>query len=485
VGVCKRAAAYIPPAEHELLEEFKNFVSSVILPEFSPLASDVDLSVEHWLEQTHYPHWRKEELRAVHEQYPHFEEWMADCKCFMKDEVYTEWKFARGIYSRTDAYKCLVGPIFKAIEKEVFKSDWFIKKVPVAERPAFILERLGRERGCYYVTDYTSFESHFTPQLMKIEFMLYQYMLQRLSCKEWFMKLVRKVQGGTNKCSFKKFVFTILATRMSGEMCTSLGNSFFNMCVTRFLAFKMGLKSFTGVFEGDDGLWTGIGKVDQSLFEKLGLRLKMEKHEHLSHASFCGLVFDEEDLAIITDPRVELCTMGWCKMQYSGAKESKLRSLLRCKALSMLYQYAGCPILQPLAIWVLKMTRSHDVRHLIKESKYFNDYERDLYIKAELEWKSGALVERRIGTRSRALVAELYGIPVPLQISIEEYINGLSKIQPLRIPGAEVLFPQVWRDYFSQYSFMLGCRDLCSIPPGPSPLAPELSERIPSWLFND
>jgi hypothetical protein len=84
---------------------------------------------------------------------------------FVKDEGYDSFKHARGINSRTDEFKVRVGPIFKLIEKEVFKLPCFIKKVPLDRRAEYILDMMG-ETGPFLVSDYTAFESLFTRDIM-------------------------------------------------------------------------------------------------------------------------------------------------------------------------------------------------------------------------------------------------------------------------------------------------------------------------------
>jgi len=486
VGVLKRAAAKLPDPDLSLVEEFSVFVRKLLHAEFVPLPTDENLNIDHWLVNTHYPFWRREELKTKHDANPTFEEWMATCKCFMKDEVYPEYKYARGIYSRTDEYKCLVGPWFKAIEKQVFKSPWFVKNVPVKDRPKYLYDRLYRPRSTYKTTDFTSFESQFRAILMEAcEFQLYDYMTQNIRGQKDFMSLIRSVQAGVNLCSFKRFSFKIPATRMSGEMCTSLGNGFFNMAVTRFMCERAGVTNLVGVFEGDDGVTRGDGIFPTvGDFSKLGLILKMESVSNLNEASFCGLIFDEADLCNLVDPRDELVTLGFVKMPYAHARDKKLQALLRCKGLSLLHQYAGCPIVQELAISVLRLTRTVDVRHLVANSGMFNEYERGMLLEAvEIDGKWQSVV-RKVGERSRELVARTFKIPVDMQFEIEKYLASLKTIGPMVIPHASFLFPRSWQAYYSSYATQLGCVDLIHMTPQPSPLGFALTERLPAWLLS-
>ncbi len=74
-------------------------------------------------------------------------------------------------------------------------------------------------------TDYTSFEALFTPELMDaVEMQLYDYMLEHVSGGKDTLRLIRRVQLGRNHIDSKYVSVDISGKRMSGEMCTSLGN---------------------------------------------------------------------------------------------------------------------------------------------------------------------------------------------------------------------------------------------------------------------
>lgn len=134
-GVLKRFLMKPPKSDPAKRIRLRKFVANWLKNNLVPLSPDSDITVETWIEKTNYPRWRKEQLldkwkKIVDRRDPkHFR-----VKSFMKDETYPEYKHARAINSRSDEFKTLVGPIFKLIEKELFKLDWFIKKVPVKDR---------------------------------------------------------------------------------------------------------------------------------------------------------------------------------------------------------------------------------------------------------------------------------------------------------------------------------------------------------------
>jgi len=451
-GVSKRFARETPTPNRDTLRDLRKFVKRWLKKNLTRLDPTTDVSVERWLANTRYPDWRKKDLLAKWNDYclmkPNFN--IFDVQSFIKDETYTEWKFSRGINSRTDEFKCLVGPIFQIISDKVFELPWFIKKIPVADRPDYIYDRLYSVGAKYFASDYTAYESHFTKILMEnVEFQLYSYMTKDMPCHDDFMSLCSSVLAGTNKCRYKGFTAKLEATRMSGEMCTSLGNGFANLMLMLFLCDKKGCREVRGVVEGDDGLFAAIGNFPNSAdFADVGFTIKIELHDNLATASFCGIIFDVEDRANVTNPLEALASFGWTTFRYHNAPDSTLMNLLRCKSLSYAYQYPGCPILQEMALYGLRMTHSRDVRHFVKESKSFDMWEREQLLDS-LSMLSIPIKE--IGFNTRLLVEEKFGVPVDRQMLIESYFRNCSVIQPIPYEFVEDLVPVIWKDYYINY----------------------------------
>lgn len=464
-GVLKRVGCQPPEPEEEYLNGFSIFVRNWLETNLKPLSPGVDTSFETWIDGTNYPEWRRQELRDVWDKYSPImaaDNWWLDpnneklirCKSFMKDETYPEYKHARGINSRHDALKCKLGPIFKLIEKELFQLPWFIKKVPVADRPAYIMDRLYREGSVYIATDYTAFEALIRKRIMEVcEIELYRYMTQFLA-ERWFLQLCLEVIARANHCSFRTFAVKMLFARMSGEMCTSLGNGFTNLMLMLYTASVRGCNSITGVVEGDDGLFRLSGSTPTTEdFEKLGMIIKLEVHNQLSHASFCGLIFDPEDLVNVTDPRKVVCNFGWASRQYSGCRKYKRLRLLRCKALSLAHQYPRCPIIMALARYGLSMTRGvHGLEKLVMSDFRLSSWERERmlsYLKEDVPW-----INHPCPLNTRMLIEKKYGIGVGAQILFEEYLD--SKLNdpeptPIDFPLDLLNIPSCWQDYYIKY----------------------------------
>lgn len=452
LGVCARVARETPGPDPELLKEFSEFVSRRIDELFPGGIPATIVDFDKWLFGRSYPEWRKDQLRRKWARCRgmlidrHFKD-----KCFMKDEVYPTFKHARGIYSRSDEFKCFLGPWAELMEEIVYEHESFIKHVPVLERPGKILEKLFYPGAIYVTTDYTAFESHFTQKIMEAcEFQLYDKLTRNLPGHDFFMETVRKVLGGRNECYFKHFKFSIDATRMSGEMVTSLGNGWTNLMLAEFAAYKHGT-SVKGFVEGDDGIFVFDKNIipPSSFFEKLGWTIKMETHESLNTASFCGNIFDPVDKIIITDPIEVLLNFGWSKTPYVGCKKVRLLELLKSKSLSYAYQYKGAPIIQSLAHYGLRVTRRIDLRRYLEKDRNLSLWEREQLLEAV---KYQEEIERiEIPKNTRALVEQLYGISPELQERIEEYLDALDDLVPLRIPLADSLFHNDTAAYWTYF----------------------------------
>lgn len=476
-GVRKRFMCKPPDADEALLEELTAFVAKQLVKHFVPLDANQDTTFEGWIPKTNYAAWRKAELEKVWEDFRAVTnaEWkrlredaqlkkFRECKSFMKDEHYIAYKAARGINSRHDLFKCQVGPIFKLIEGQVFHNRSFIKYIPVAERPKYINEMLQGTGQSVIATDYSTFEALFTPALMRaVEFQLYDYMTSKLPEHEWFMTMCNEVLAGENVCKYKHFSTRIEGKRMSGEMCTSLGNGFSNLMFTRFMCKKAGCKKVRGVVEGDDGLFTMIGTPPKSEdFLKLGLVIKLERHEELNKASFCGLIFDNVDFVNISDPRKVLASFGWTSARYAMSHTSKLKMLLRAKSMSLAAQYPGCPILSALADYGLRMTADVNYDRLAGfiANARFNEYEREKLREGIALFNKN---RRKVSYTARELMAEVFGVDVVKQEEIEQYLASLTEICPLRI---DLGIHKDWLDYYDRYSYVTDRRDpvLCFPP---------------------
>lgn len=135
--------------------------------------------------------------------------------------------------------------------------------------------------------------------------------------------------------------------------------------------------------------------------------------------------------------------MGWTSARYAGVRSSKMKGLLRSKALSAAFQYPGCPIIAHAARAYLRLTPGADTTWYEKQL--------DWWEREKLEYRSGQQVpwiEPPMNTR--LLVERLYGISVAEQLAVEAFFDSLLELGPLYVPYSSDA-PKEWRDYWETY----------------------------------
>lgn len=415
----QRLLREVPKADPVLMKEFEKFVGAY-LNENVPVVEPMDF--EEWLNSTNYSESRKNDLRETHR------EMRGACPsrsqrrhvdAFVKSEYYPTWKHARMINSRSDAFKVWSGPRFKAIEKVVYNIPEFVKHIPVPERPARIRELMKPGWKCF-ATDFTAFESHFVAELMKAcECQLYKHCLKN----DVHADILVNTLMGTNEMRTRTGIrASVKARRMSGDMCTSLGNGFTNLMLAKFIAWKKG-GSVTGFVEGDDGLFVTDVELTKEDYEKMGFTIKIEKVDDPCRASFCGMVFSESG-EIIREPRRFVMGFGWTQSCIS-AKSRVMDELLRAKALSCVYETPQCPIIGAFARYALAQTRHVNPRFVNDGYHYCPD-----------EVK---ITDFAPSHDTRLLFAEKFGISIECQRAVEDAVmcGDFERVAILMPPTAE------------------------------------------------
>lgn len=365
-----------------------------------------------------------------------------DVKAFIKEESYPEYKTPRGIFSRSDEFKTIVAPMISAIEKEAFKHPAFIKKIPISERPKYILNRLG-DYPYYLASDYKSYESHFKPKFIQsIEERFYRYMLKnnpdQTSTLNYFLDTIK----GINNIIFDDITLKILGTRMSGEMNTSLGNGITNYVIIMYLLDKKGHKNATPMIEGDDGLVGTYVKLTQDDFKNVGLSCELNVYDDPSKASFCGLIFDTKSLVNICNPVKVLIKTPWVMRKYIGTSDKMHMALLKSKALSNLWQYPGCPIVQAYAKYLLRMTYKFKAKDLyletlykVNETGFLVDNYNDTF-----ENQLNTTPYKPVEQSTRDLMFNVFHISPSQQLEIEEYFENKNDLNHYSLPTLQHLF---------------------------------------------
>lgn len=453
-GAVHRFLRRVPPADPILLSRLAMFVRRFVVEHFAPLAQDTDLSLETWLASTTYNEVRKNQLRRTYVDLMQRGIGSIDLtnKSHCKPEFYTEYKNPRMINSRSDEFKVIFGPICKAMESVVYGLQLnghcaFIKHVPVAERARHIIECLYSPNARYIETDHTAFEAHFTPDVMNAcELPLYEHLMSLLPQSRALTALVRRALSGKNKCVFRGFTTTCNGVRMSGDMCTSLGNGFTNLMMVLFACAEHG-SHCDGFVEGDDGVFAVSGVIPgKDYYERLGMELKMEIREDLGTTTFCGIVCDTTVRDNLISPAENLCKFGWT---FSAMKlqPKHHRGLLRAKAMSLLFEAPSCPIVKSLALYGLRVTSDCEI---IRDAR--NSWWEDQVLATLSNPRARELALAPIDPKSRIVVERVFGISIDAQIAVEHYLDSKSDISPLSHPIITDLMSAAWKDYFLRCS---------------------------------
>lgn len=440
--------------EEVLLDLYKHTIH-LCQAEFQPVPPEFNISIDEWLETTSYTMKEKESLRNEIEKEPVITNESLKCKCFCKAESYEEYKHLRPIKSRSDRWKVEVGPLFSAVNHVLFHHPCFVKLIPIADRPRYLKELvsfLGCSVDC---TDFSTFEAHFIASFMYIlEFVFYSYVFSKNNNHDTFVNKIRPVLSGNQTFKYKYFTTSHRATRASGEMCTSSGNGFANYCLYLYIARIKGAHYAKGGHEGDDG--ATCTKPNESRptakdYDDLGWICKSFSVPTFSEASFCGIVSDQEDLINVTNIKKAICEFGWTSEKYAHASNTTLMALLRAKGFSMVYQYPGCPILDALGHYALRITDTSVVRDRLDrllQSKFLDLYKREILLQA-IEKITNERPERKdTPQNTRMLVERIYQISVDKQRQIEMYLDQLDRVQPLCV---DLDFPVSWAETWQCY----------------------------------
>jgi len=422
-GIFKRMGRKLPKVNKLKLKEFALFVRKM-LKKLNPLSLMDIQTFQEWIKDSPYTEARRRELTIAYLQCFGFplDSQASWIDSFMKTECYGEVKFPRSINSRHDAFKAFSGPFFKAIEKVIYSfAGWpgmdycpFIKHVPVADRGKYISEHLLGPDLFYFATDYVAFEASFQRCFMQVcELELYRYML---SLFPFVAEFICRVISGTNFGHMRScgVAFDIMAHRMSGDMCTSLGNGFSNLMLALFILQG---KYCHVLIEGDDGLIAVQSPDDipnQQMYEDFGFSVKLESVTDPRLGSFCGCVCPGN--VLIKEPRRVLQKFGWLHSDLY-ATDQTLLSRLRAKALSLAWEAPNSPVTRAIADRVLQLTANLPV-------KFSQDELMVNYLKFGCQPDLGQLQPfQEPGSDIRDAYDVLYGITPLRQLQIENEVK--------------------------------------------------------------
>lgn len=410
----KRLFKEVHEPSAEILSKFESFVHDWIIEQNVPkINSENLLSHEDWLDNNKsFDEKKKDAYRRAYESLagnPPSNKMRHTGMAHGKREHYDDYKNLRNIIARPMPYRSYIGPWYKSMEDIIFKMDWFIKHTPVPERSQKIYE-LNVTGNNIYNTDYSGFEGSLIPQIMwACEVQLYNHMLSD------YPQIARMIESDLlsyNTIISKTGVKAGLhGRRLSGEMCTSLGNSFTNLMVLLFLIKHHGgdYHDVRGYVEGDDGIFTSPIVLKSEFYEELGFEIKLLEYDDACKASFCGLIFASSG-QIIRDPRRFFNVFSWTQ-SFIHAGDKIMLSLLRAKALSSIYETPHCPIVGVMTREALKYTHGY-------KAKFINDGYHD-----QLEESDIKIESFNPSSETRMLFQEIYGIDINTQLIVEQLIR--------------------------------------------------------------
>jgi hypothetical protein len=209
----------------------------------------------------------------------------------------------------------------------------------------------GVTQGPHMVTDYASYESSIDIDYRVIEL----HVLLALCVKFRFVNTYKAIM----KHCFQGRVLTArglklwITTRCSGDYYTSFGNGIMSYCIMTYCAKRNGVKSFSALFEGDDGI-VAANVPNLDILNDLGFKFscsitgnKPGDCDFLSSRWMGGKRY-------INIPKY-LVNFMWVKTM-KKLKRSKVLFIWRCMGASLYHLSPGHPILTSLVNYIGKIT---------------------------------------------------------------------------------------------------------------------------------
>jgi len=365
-------------------------------------------------------------------------------KGFPKTERYPSYKHLRGIHACSLDEKVFCGAAVKTVEHDVFEqlSENFLKGVPTHMKARLLRERMEVVGGVYLGLDVTSWESSITPDIAEAcELQLFRYMIGHLAPE--VVSYIAEETHSIHKIQYRDFTLKVRGGRMSGDLWTSLGNGFTNLMIVKYVCSKLGYDP-VGVVEGDDGLFRCDGPVPtKEMFARLGFDSKIEVFNDIGVAGFCKMKFDADDVQV-TDFAERLVKFGWTCSVNAGSR--RRADLLYTKALSLKAEYPHCPILGPFADYIIRVVASDGRRHklVFDEDPGWTAHK----IENAARWLDEPA---SVSLSTRLFYAELYGVSVIEQLSIEESFRTAINIQPINHPIVLEHMQLLWSDCYDRF----------------------------------
>lgn len=399
-------------------------------------------SLDEWLEHSNYSGKRKEQLRKRVDRPKDY----YSVKTFIKKEAYPDVKPPRTINSRDDAFKVLVGPFTHEVEKDVFGSKFSLKGKTLDQQSRIFYDRM-KDKKVFISTDYSRWESSISADIIdEIEMRFFK---RYPSPYPWnFHTWLRDHIVNNNLVSRGSNKLKLHGVRMSGDMHTSLMNTYINIYLTAYIMNILGHK-WDGFFEGDDGfvgLEDDIADLEflknevRRISVSLGFDLKIDVSRKLQDLPFLSR-HCVGDGVCVREPFKAICHAQWSFSLHNHDPAE----VVRARGYGLALENKGTPILQELGNLLL---RSAGAGKLWYSDPWFKQYY------GLPDHVKNVQFEEEVKFETRTKFAELFGIPISTQIKLERDLKN-NKLDEVRLVMNSLFSryrPEWRRNYFK-------CRD--------------------------
>jgi len=360
-------------------------------------------------------------------------------RMFIKDDKYhtPEVKPGRSIQFRSKRYAITLAQFTTPLEEKIFSHrEGGIRVFAKGQNLQQRAETL-RQMWDNYVNpvawnlDHSKFDAHVSRELILAETKLYGECYENSGHKNYVKNLMRAqmINRGSTMNGTK---FKTVATRMSGDQNTGLGNSVLNYAMISCVLKWCGVRANMYI-DGDDSVVVmdqcDRNKVDAKLFGHFGMVTKSEFVDQFEHIDFCQTrpVWNGLEYILCRNPDRILSRINWLvRKQPSSIDSVYLKSVFLCE--SALNE--GLPVMGPL---FSRLASSIQTR-----KNKLMDVETDYQVKL-LNKVKGRVYERECTYESRVSFEEAWGICPERQIELESMYT-LSPADPM--PLFYDLFPR-------------------------------------------
>lgn len=414
-----------------------------------------------------------------------------------KIEMHVKWesyhgekKYVRGIFARMDHFKAFYGGFSKLVQRVMYaKLDSMVTDMPVSELARYLIARL-TIYPLIMCGDFSAFESHNYPWLMcNVSIVIMVEIFSTTLTQEQVVGFTYLVSKNIIENYFQSC--TVHGKLMSGETLTTIINSFTNEVLLCYICEAEGLVYGIGFFEnphrrsyafvgktlpncnvvmtifvvGDDSVlglplyehvdYTKYCKTDY--LKRYGVNLKLSIKDSVSGSGFLSKIFSELDYLSLCDPLKQL-SKGILPMKYAHSTVGLKKGLSRCRAISLLYEFGGCPVVSSYAECVIRCTRNISVTRALAMMEIDDPYNHGRVV-AAMEWYEDykskfGYTANPVSMDSRVLVEDNFGIPICTQLYMEDYFNGINDTNypiEFNVPCMDLVAPEANFEFYETY----------------------------------